>query len=139
MPFWEAKIMRLRSALLALLPTLANAQTPLSAEEFEAFVEGGTFTVGLEGEEPYGIGLYLPGRRTIWARYDDQCYDGTWYEAEPGLICFVYPDIDGPEACWRQFPEGERLRLELASNPGATYYETPTDDTVPCLAPFLGS
>ena len=84
-------------ALLAALP--ATAQTPMTAEEFEAYVTGRTLTFGLDGQV-YGIEEFRPGRRTTWAFMTDECREGRWFPRDD-QICFVYDgDPAGLEHCW---------------------------------------
>jgi len=63
---------------LALLPTavLAEADPPMSAEDFEAFVQGRTFDTH-DQTGRYGVETFLPGRKAIW-RDAGQCLEGTW-------------------------------------------------------------
>jgi hypothetical protein len=92
----------LRAALLAALPVTALAQTalaqsatdpPLTAETFEALVEGKTMDT-YNDSGWFGIETFLPGRRTIW-RDADRCLHGTWYERD-GMICYDYEGGGGP-------------------------------------------
>lgn len=117
--------MRRALALLLLLAPAAPAaaQEPVSAEEFEALVEGRTLTYGAAGEPPYGIEHYHPGRRVTWAfEADDTCVEGRWYaegDPEAPAICFVYVDDTEPK-CWRFFREGEGLRATYLNDGGST-------------------
>ena len=75
---------------------LARDNPPLSAEAFEALVEGKTMdTHDLSGS--YGIETFLPGRRAIW-RDASQCLEGTW-RPEGEMICFDYIGEPVPY-CW---------------------------------------
>ncbi|MCC5974699.1 MAG: hypothetical protein JJT81_11670 [Rubellimicrobium sp.] len=91
----------------SVLADTSLADTPLSAEAFERLVTGRTMTFGLEGEEPYGIERYLPGRRVTWAFIGEACIEGHWF-AEGANICFAYEDGTGPE-CWQFFKDGDGL------------------------------
>lgn len=118
--------------LLALLATPALAQDPVTAEEFEALVEGRTLTYGEEGQPPYGIEHYFPNRRVTWAFLgSDQCLEGEWYAEGPPdspAICFVYEDGLDPQ-CWRFFREGDALRAEFLDDGGSmVLYELQEED-----------
>lgn len=89
----------IRSVLLMLLLALpVAAQTPMTAQEFEAYVTGRTLTFGMDGA-PYGIEEFRPNRRTRWAFIGDECRDGSWFERDE-QICFVYDDAPDMEHCW---------------------------------------
>lgn len=89
--------------LLCLLPCLARAEPPLTAEAFEALVEGKTMDTH-NSSGVYGVETFLPGRRAIW-RDASQCLEGTWrpegemicfdYIGEPAPYCWTYHDRDG--------------------------------------------
>jgi hypothetical protein len=84
-------------ALLLALP--AQAETPMTAEEFDTYVTGRTLTFGLEGQV-YGIEEFRPGRQTTWAFMTDECRKGRWFPRDE-QICFVYEgDAPGVEHCW---------------------------------------
>lgn len=87
----------LRVVLLATVPTTALPQTatdqPLTAEAFEALVEGKTMDTYGDGGW-FGVETFLPGRRTIW-RDAERCLHGTW-RAEGGMICYDYENGEGP-------------------------------------------
>ena len=123
----------MRSLLLLLcLARPALAQDPVSAEEFEALVQGRTLTYGEPGQPPYGIEHYFPNRRVTWAFLgSDECLEGTWYEAGPPqapAICFKYQDDIEPQ-CWRFTRKGESLQAEfLGEGGGLTLYELKDDD-----------
>ncbi len=87
-----------RVALLACLGLPALGQTPMSVEEFEAYVTGRTLTFGIDGM-PYGIEEFRPGRRTTWAFMGDECREGSWFPRDE-QICFIYDDEPGQEHCW---------------------------------------
>jgi hypothetical protein len=95
------------AALLAILPAAAIAQSPgdpspadssptdkpLTAEAFEAIVEGKTMDTYSDSGW-FGVETFLPGRRTIW-RDADRCLHGTWREQD-GMICYDYENGEGP-------------------------------------------
>jgi hypothetical protein len=118
---------------LVVLATPALAQDPVTAEEFEALVEGRTLTYGAPGEPPYGIEHYFPNRRVTWAFLGtNECIEGEWYAEGPPeapAICFVYEDDLEPQ-CWRFFREGEGLRAEFLNDGGSTVlYEMIEEDS----------
>ena len=82
------------SALLA----PAQAQTPMSVQEFEAYVTGRTLPFGVDGI-PYGIEEFRPGRRVVWAFIGEECRKGRWFPRDE-QICFVYDDAPAIEHCW---------------------------------------
>jgi len=117
---------------LLCLATPALAQDPVTAEEFEALVEGRTLTYGAQGQPPYGIEHYFANRRVIWAFLgSDECLEGTWRAEGPPespAICFEYEDDIEPQ-CWRFTHEGDGLRAEfLGEGGGLTLYELAEDD-----------
>lgn len=129
----------LRTRLLALcLATPATAQTLLSGDEFEAWVEGETYYSSVAGEDPYGMLLYRENRQVMWASFDDECVEGFWTEPLPGVICFEYPAW-AETYCWQFYADGDELFSVFFEGDGTVYYDRPTTDTLPCLAPFLGA
>lgn len=115
--------MRTLLLALALLPAPALAERALTAEAFEAIVEGRTLTYGAQGSEPYGMEHYFAGRRVAWAwAGDDSCKWGEWYQEGPDsdpALCFVYEDDPEPK-CWRIFKDGDRLRATFLNDGGST-------------------
>ena len=75
---------------------------PLSAEAFEALVEGKTMDTHDSGGI-YGVETFLPGRRAIW-RDADQCLEGSW-RPEGDMICFDYIGDPTPY-CWTYHDRG---------------------------------
>jgi hypothetical protein len=130
-------MMRSLSFALVLAAHSAAAAEPMSAAEFEAYVEGRTLYFGFEGEA-YGVESYLPNRRVLWSFLDGQCKDGFWYE-DSGLICFLYEDRNDPQ-CWSFYREGDRLRAVFANDPDNTilYEAEQTDEPMTCLGPEIG-
>ena len=119
--------------LLLALATPACAQDAVTAEEFQALVEGRTLTYGAPGQPPDGIEHYFANRRVTWAFLgSDDCLEGTWHAEGPPespAICFEYEDDIGPQ-CWRFYHEGNGLRAEfLGEGGGLTLYELKDDDT----------
>ena len=123
--------------LLSVPALMAQSQTPMSAEAFDAYTRGQTFTYGT-GSEPYGAEEYLDNRRVRWSFLDGQCKDGEWYE-EAGLICFVYEDNPDPQ-CW-SFTEGSGgLVARFENNPLTTelYEAQDVGEEMVCLGPKVG-
>ncbi len=103
--------------ILAVLPLASQAQeadAPLTAEGFEAIVQGRTFdTHNFSGR--YGVETFLPGRRAIW-RDAGQCLEGRW-RAEGELICFDY-EGDPQPYCWTYHDRGGWLMAWLDGDRG---------------------
>lgn len=128
----------MRAILLAiLLGTPALAETPITAEEFEAHVTGKTVTYQ-QYEGIFGIEEYLPGRKVRWSTAPDQCLYGTWYP-EGDAICFVY-EYDPTPACWTFWLQGGALvALSTTGLPGEELREIDTSDQgLPCPGPEVG-
>lgn len=96
-------IMRILILVFGLLAAPALAQNLMSAQEFDNYTQGKTFTYA-STSGPYGREQYLPNRRVRWSFLDGECHAGEWYEAA-GLICFVY-DIEPEPQCW-SFERGD--------------------------------
>lgn len=125
--------------LLTLSSTAAHAQaTPLSGDAFEVWVQGQTYYSSRAGEEPYGMLLYRQNRQVTWASFGDECVEGSWSEPTPGVICFDYPSL-GTQYCWEFFTDGSELYSVFHQGNGDIYFDLPTTDTLPCLAPYIGS
>lgn len=99
--------MRLAALILLAAPP-AFAESPLSAEQFEALAEGRTLTFRADGV-PYGIERYMEGRRVLWSFLDGECSLGEWYQQDEA-ICFVYDHAPDDPQCWKLFREGEDIR-----------------------------
>lgn len=123
--------------LIAATPALAQG-VPISGEDFEQWVTGQTYYSSRAGEEPYGMLLYRENREVTWASFGDECVDGYWTEPIPGVICFDYPAW-GEQYCWQFFTNGSELYSVFYEGNGDLYYDQPTTDTMPCLAPYLGA
>jgi hypothetical protein len=121
--------------LIAALP--AAAETPLTAEEFEAHVTGQTLTYSSRGI-PFGIEEYREGRRVTWSYLDGQCEEGKWYPAGE-MICFAYEAY--PEhQCWTFYLRDGGLFARFENDPMATeLYETHRSrEPMQCLGPKVG-
>jgi hypothetical protein len=134
----------IRAVLVALaLATPAAAQAPMSGAEFEAYVTGRTLTFA-EGGVVYGIEEYLEGRRVRWAFVEDECKDGTWYEAtvegQP-MICFIYEDAPDNEQCWTFFRTARGLKARFMNDPEARelYEVEQSREPLMCLGPRIGA
>ncbi|WP_319826397.1 hypothetical protein [Thalassovita sp.] len=128
----------MRYAILALLIAApAVAESPMTAQEFDAYTRGKTFYYAESGE-PYGGEEYLDRRRVRWSFLDGKCKDGTWYE-DAGHICFVYEDNPAPQ-CWTFYDRPGGLVARFENNPSTTIlYETrKTDEPMLCLGPEVG-
>lgn len=128
--------MRILLALI-LLATPTLAQTPMTAEEFDAFVTGKTMDYIAQGQV-YGREVYLPGRKVRWAFTADECKSGTWYGDGPH-ICFLY-DGDPEPKCWTLWPEGDGLAASYITDtpdiPPRQVLET--DQPLACEGPDVG-
>jgi hypothetical protein len=127
----------LLAALLALLPLAATGQTPMTADEFDAYVTGHTLTYSQFGTI-FGTEEYLPNRKVRWAFTEDQCQYGSWYE-EAGNICFLY-EYDPQPHCWTFWQEADGLKaLSLEDTPDAELSEVEKTDTpLGCAGPDVG-
>ena len=123
-------------ALGLCLPASA-AQSPMTAEEFEAYTTGKTLYFYSQGQA-YGVEEYKENRRVTWSFLDGQCKDGTWY-AEGDQICFVYEDAPTPQ-CWIFYQEGGGLRAVFEGrDTGTELYEAgEADEPMMCLGPEVG-
>ena len=113
------------------------AQTPLTAEEFEAHVTGKTVTYR-QGQSIFGIEEYLPGRKVQWSFAPGECQYGSWY-AEGSYICFVY-EYDPAPHCWTFWKEdGALVALSDTGQPGEELHEADRSDTpLACPGPDIG-
>lgn len=130
----------MRGALLSLLIALsgpAMGQTPLTAEEFDAYTRGKTLTYADRGEV-FGIEEYLDNRRVRWSYNDGECQDGSWFENGP-LICFVYDSIGVPQ-CWTFTlgPGGLVAQFENDPEDRPIYETAQSDEPLLCLGPPVG-
>ena len=137
---WQGGGMRHLALIATLLSaSAAAAQSPMTAEEFDAYSRGKTFYYGSDGEA-YGVERYLDNRRVTWSFLDGKCADGIWYE-QNGMICFEYeaePD-PGPQ-CWTFFKGPSGLIAQFQGDPAlTTLYEVQNaDKPMTCLGPEVG-
>lgn len=125
------------SLALAGLATAAPAQTPLTAEEFEAHVTGKTITYR-QLTNLFGIEEYLEGRKVRWSVAPGECQYGNWYP-EDRSICFVY-EYDPTPHCWTFWMEdGALAALSDSGIPGPELHEADRSDTpLNCPGPDVG-
>jgi hypothetical protein len=123
---------------LASLATAVPAQTPLTADEFEAHVTGKTITYRQQ-DSLFGIEEYLEGRKVRWSVAPGECQYGSWYAEGPN-ICFVY-EYDPAPHCWTFWKEdGALVALSDTGIPGFELYETDRSDTpLDCPGPDIGA
>lgn len=128
--------MRLAVALcLAALP--AAAETPLSAEAFDALTLGRTMTWAEYGQV-YGVELYLPGRRVRWTVLGDDCKAGHWYP-DGDRICFLYEDDPLPD-CWWITDTGTGLMARYTDPPRDEPVQVRETSVPPaCFGPEIGA
>ena len=109
---------RLIPALLAIvLATPAMAETPMSGEEFDAYVTGKSLLFRTMQNPTYGVERYLPDQRVVWSPRPGLCVEGEWYQRDD-QICFTYDNDPGPE-CWLIYDTGAGLRADLQTGTGA--------------------
>ena len=114
--------MRAALALCLILPAPALAETPMTAEEFEAYVTGKTMDYIADGQV-FGREVYLPGRKVRWAFTAEECKLGHWF-GQGDQICFLY-DGDPEPKCWMIWSSapgtgGRLARLAIISSRRAT-------------------
>ena len=121
---------------LALSAPLA-AQTPMTAEEFDAYTKGKTLFFGQNGQA-YGAEIYHDNRRVEWSFLDGECQSGEWYE-DRGLICFVYENNPDPQ-CWSfvESPGGLIARFENRPDTTELYEAQDIGQEMICLGPKVG-
>jgi hypothetical protein len=129
--------MRWVALAAALVPFAAGAETPLTAEQFEAHVEGRTITYR-QFDYLFGIEEYLADRKVRWSVAPNLCQYGTWYP-EGDNICFVYEDSPVP-ACWTFWLRDSALvALSVNALPGEELHEVEnTTEPLPCPGPDVG-
>ncbi|NJM83981.1 MAG: hypothetical protein HC844_17395, partial [Tabrizicola sp.] len=90
-------ILGLALSSLAVLPLRVAAETPMTADEFDAFSTGHTLDYYVDGDY-WGSEMHFPGRKVRDADLGGTCRDGRWFPKGPE-ICFVY-ESDPTEHCW---------------------------------------
>lgn len=133
-------LLSLALASLALVsPALAaQAETPMTAAEFEAYATGKTLSYA-QGARIWGSEQYLPDRQVIWAFDQDDCQYGIWFE-DAGNICFVYENDPAPQ-CWRFYNDTTGLRAEFVDDPANTALSEVNQTRTPlqCNGPDVGA
>lgn len=126
-------------ALIAFLLTVsaAQAQAPMTAAEFDAYVTGRILSFGTEGDPTFGVEQYLPDRRVLWSRGDGQCTNGIWYE-DAGDICFLYENDPEPK-CWAIYEDPAGLRAVYTTRPDTTVIFEAEDYSIPLICGNLSS
>ncbi|MEE2943673.1 MAG: hypothetical protein VX444_00720 [Pseudomonadota bacterium] len=112
----------------------AFADTPMTAEEFDAYTQGRTILYSTDGV-PTGAETYLRNRRVRWSFLQDECQDGYWYP-EGENICFVYDAVDGPQ-CWTFSLNAGRLHADFVGG-GTPLLEIPVEHELICMGPDVG-
>lgn len=125
------------AAVLLLLATPALADTPITAEAFEAHVTGKTLTYR-QFDSLFGIEEYLPGRKVRWSTAPDECLYGSWYPSGED-ICFVY-EYDPTPACWTFWlRDGALVALSVNGLTGEELHEVAASTQgLPCPGPDVG-
>jgi hypothetical protein len=134
---WVCNRMRLPALLLALLPVAAAAETPITADAFEAHVTGKTLTYR-QYDFIFGTEEYLPGRKVRWSVMPGECQYGNWYPQDED-ICFAYEGSPVP-ACWTFWlRNGTLVALSVNADAGAELYEIEASaKPLPCPGPDVG-
>lgn len=127
----------LSAALVLCLATPVLAETPLTAQEFDALTLGRTMTWAEFGAV-YGVEQYLPGRKVRWTVMGDDCKTGHWYQDGPA-ICFQYEDDPAPD-CWEITSSGAGLLARYTTNPpeAEPVVVRETTELLACLGPEVG-
>lgn len=122
---------------LLLLSAPALAETPMSAEAFEAHVTGKTITYQQFGTA-FGTEEYLGDRKVRWSVSPDLCQYGSWYP-QGDDICFVY-EYDPVPHCWTFWlRDGALVALSTEALAGQELYEVQSSDQpLPCPGPEVG-
>jgi hypothetical protein len=127
---------RVLAALLAFAAP-AFAETPITAQEFEAHVSGKTLTYQ-QFDSIFGVEEYLEGRKVRWSTAPNECLYGSWYP-QGDIICFVY-EYDPTPACWTFWLQnGALVALSTNGLPGEELHEVDASDQgLPCPGPEVG-
>jgi len=120
----------MRALVLAtFLACPALADTPITAEAFEAHVTGKTLTYQ-QFDYVFGVEEYLPDRKVRWSTAPNECLYGSWYPQDDA-ICFVY-EYDPTPACWTFW-------LQDGGLPGEELHEVDASTQgLPCPGPDVG-
>ncbi len=129
----------IRLAFAALLAAASPALAePLGAADFEAYVTGNTIRYRWFGQF-WGEEQYLPGRKVIWRANGGTCQSGSWFEAAPGEICFLYGEGSGP-VCWLFSRTGTGLSVQPLGEAGVEPLLESGRSSLPisCAGPEVG-
>ena len=120
------------------MPLPALAETPLSAEAFEAHVTGKTITYR-QFDYVFGTEEYLPDRKVRWSTAPNECLYGSWYP-DGDNICFVY-EYDPTPSCWTFWVrEGALVALSTEGVAGEELHEIDASPQgLPCPGPEIGA
>ena len=126
------------SLALLFLVAPALAETPITAQEFEAHVTGKTITYQ-QFQTLFGIEEYLPDRKVRWSTAPNECQYGSWYP-QGDAICFVY-EYDPTPACWTFWlRNGALVALSTDGVAGEELHEVQASDQgLPCPGPDVGA
>lgn len=133
---WHICGMRLLTLALVAAALPAFAEEPMTADAFEAYVQGRTLTFG-NAAGPYGLEHYHAGRRVTWAFIGQECQAGEWYP-DGDAICFVYVDEPDPQ-CWRFYESDRGLRAEFVSDPDSSVLYEVLDSEESLVCPGVGA
>jgi hypothetical protein len=125
--------MRLALAF-CLLGSALQAQTLMTADEFEAFSTGQTLDYWIDGSF-WGSERHLADRKTLDADAEGPCREGEWFP-KGDQICFVYQG-DPDEHCWQFVRDGPRVLAESAQGDLSTEV-TLADQPLACPGPDVG-
>ncbi len=132
--------LRLALVLLALAAPVAEAQSRLSPEAFDALATGRSLHFTLNGE-PFGAEQFFAGRRSLWRYSDNVCQQGEW-RGEGDAICFDYAGEPAP-ICWHFIETDGRHAAVLLENGVETGFRLDLDridtEPLPCPGPRIGS
>lgn len=125
------------SLTLIIFTTGAQAETPMSAAEFERYFTGKTMYYQRQGT-PYGGEQYLKNRRVRWSATDNKCETGEWYPSGD-MICFVY-DGDPEPKCWSFYKTDAGIQAFYQNDPAQTMLSIIRESIAPllCLGPEVG-
>lgn len=134
---WGSDLMRL-AFVLALLPSHLHADTPITAEAFEAHVTGKTLTYQ-QFDSLFGVEEYLPDRKVRWSTAPNECLYGSWFPQDD-KICFVYEYNPDP-ICWTFWlRDGALVALSETGLAGEELHEVDASDQgLPCPGPDIGA
>ena len=105
-------------SLMTMLLWASNvqAEAPMTAVEFDAYVTGKTLTFDTPGGDFYGVEQYRKDRQVVWQAEGGPCVEGVWFE-KGGNICFLY-ETDPEPKCWAVFKTKDGIRAEFQNRPG---------------------